>query len=104
MDRYLDFDSHHLLTHKTAVVCMLQYRARMLSSSVKAQRDEESHLMDALVRNGYPRKLIRQHTRNCEKVEESADDQPEATVCLPYVSGVSEVLKGCWQQLGLELL
>ena len=31
--------------------------------------------------------------RGREKVEESVDDQPEATVFLPYVSGVSEVLK-----------
>ena len=78
-------------THKTAVVRTLQYRARMLSSSVKAQQDKESHLMDALGRNGYPRKLIRQHMRSREKVEKSADDQPVATVCLPYASGVSEV-------------
>ena len=82
-DRYLDFDSHHPLTHKTAVICMLQYRARMLSSSVRARQDEESHLMDVLVRNGYPRKLIRQHMRDHGRVEESVDGQPEATVCLP---------------------
>ena len=73
-DRYLDFDSHHPLTHKTAVVHTLQYRARMLSSSVKARRDEESHLMDVLVRNGYPKNLVRQQIRNCERVEESADN------------------------------
>ena len=47
--------------------------------------------MDVLVRNGYPRKLIRQHMRDHEKVDESADDQPEATICLSYVSGVSEI-------------
>ena len=47
---YLDFDSHHPLTHKITVVRTLQYRARMLSSSVKARQDEESHLMDALMR------------------------------------------------------
>ena len=79
MGRYLDFDTHH---PSTAVVHTLQYKARMLSSLVKAQRDEESCLIDALGRNGFPRKLIRQHMRNHERVEESAD-----------VSGVSEVLK-----------
>ena len=74
----------------------------MLSSSVKARRDEESRLVDVLVRNGYPTKLVRQHMRNRERVEESVDGQPEATVCLPCVSGVSEVLKECWHRLELE--
>ena len=73
-DRYLDFDSYHPLTHKTTVVHTLLYRARMLSPLVKARRDEGSRLMDALVRNGYPRKLVRQHMRNRERVEESGDD------------------------------
>ena len=101
-DRYLDFDSHHPLIHKTAVVRTLQHRARMLSSSVEAQRGEESHLIDALVRNGYPKKLIRQHMRNRERVEDSADDRPEATVCLPYVSGVSEALKRVLASVGIR--
>ena len=76
----------------------------MLSSSAKARQDKESHLMDALVRNGYPRKLICQHMRDCEKVKESADDQSEATVCLPYVSGVSEVLKRVLASVGIRAL
>ena len=40
--------------------------------------------------------------RNHEKVEESADRQPEATVCLPYVSGVSEVLKRVLASVGIR--
>ena len=86
MDRYLDFDSHYPLIHKTAVVRMLQYRARILSSSVNAQRDEESHLMDALVRNGYPRNLVHQHMRDCDRNEGSADNEPEVTVFASHMS------------------
>ena len=59
-------------------------------------------MMDALVRNGYPRKLVRQHMRDRERVEGSADDQPEATVCLPYVTGVSEVLKRVLASVGVR--
>ena len=81
-------------TDKTAVIPTLQYRGRMLLSLVKALRDEESRLlMHVLVRNGYPKKLTSQQMRDRERVEESVNGQPEATLCLPYVSRVSEVLK-----------
>ena len=57
-DKYLDFQSHHPLAHKLAVVRTLFHRADTLSSSVEDQDHEKKHIIRALSRNGYPSRVI----------------------------------------------
>ena len=58
-DRYLDYGSHHPLAQRSAILCTLQHRAEVLSSTQEALDEEKSHVADALLKNGYPRWLIR---------------------------------------------
>ena len=63
-DRYLDFSSHHPLTHKRSVVTTLFSRANSLSSTMLQCTEEESHLTGKLKMNGYPRRLIHSQKRS----------------------------------------
>ena len=92
-DRYLDYSSHHPLAQRSAVVRTLQHRAEVLSSTQEALDKEKSHVADALLKNGYPRWLIRQYSNPPEKVAGRVDEQPRATISLPYIHGVSDALK-----------
>ena len=96
-NKYLDFTSHHPLAHKTAVVCTLKHRAGALSSTFEAQEKERECVMSALLENGYPRRFIHQSVSTPSRPPHEAiadcSGNPKATVCLPYVCGVSEQLK-----------
>ena len=50
-------------------------------------------MADALLKNCYPKWLIRQYSIPREKVAGRVDEQPRATFFLPYVHGVSDALK-----------
>ena len=53
-------------------------------------RREEEHLFEVLKTNGYPEHVIRSAARQRERRQE---ETPKYTICLPYVSGVSEDLR-----------
>ena len=59
---------------------------------------------DALMRNGYPRKLVCQFLSPSEGVAEEVYGQPKATVCLPHVCGVPEALKRGLELSGIRLV
>ena len=96
-DRYLDFSSHHPLTHKRSVVTTLFSRANSLSSTMLQRTEEESHLTGKLKMNGYPRRLIHSQKWSApapkKHPSEEPRKEPKATVTLPYVQGLSEPLK-----------
>ena len=75
-DKFLDYGSHHPLVQRLAVVRTLQHRAKVLSSTQEALDEEESHVADVLLKNGYPRWLIRQCSIPPEKVAGRVDEQP----------------------------
>ena len=63
-DRYLDFQSHHPIAHKIAVIRTLNHQAKNLPSTPTAIAEEEQRVAQALKKNGYPRKVIEQQTHH----------------------------------------
>ena len=56
-DRYLDYDSHHPLSHKKSVASTLMNRAHTHSSRTSSRNKEVRHVGNALRMNGYPSRL-----------------------------------------------
>ena len=61
-DQYLNFESHHPVAHKRAVVKTLLRRAEALSSSGVSRVEEEKHVTKALQKNGYSISFICRHS------------------------------------------
>ena len=61
-DKYLDFSSHHPLSHKIAVVRTLCSRADTHSSLASSRIDEVNHVSTALGLNGYPVAFVCHHS------------------------------------------
>ena len=98
-DRYLDFESHHPLSHKKSVISTLHSRAETHSSSQPLKALEAEHISCALGVNGYPSSFVRQQISCRGKVSRGSralsSDQPKwkSTTVIPYVRGVSESLR-----------
>ena len=60
-DKYLDFESHHPLSHKMSVVNTLLSRAYSHISSNSSKTYEIKHIMSTLRLNRYPRPLLSKH-------------------------------------------
>ena len=52
--------AHHPWAHKAAVAHTLRHRAGTHSSTFGALEKEKAHVMDALLKNGYPKRFIHQ--------------------------------------------
>ena len=92
-DQYLNFESHHPVAHKRAVVKTLLHRAEALYSSGVSRVEEEKHVTKALQKNGYPISFIRRHSvpaRPCQVPDSSGW---RASVTLPCLGGLSESLR-----------
>ena len=96
-DQYLQFQSHHPLVHKLAVIRTLFYRADTIVSDLSEQRQEKQHIKSALRTCGYPdwvypkAEKTRDDTRKQPPVQSGSGRQCRITI--PYVSGLSERLK-----------
>ena len=62
----------------------------MPSSTQEGLDKEKAHVDDALLKNGYPRWLVRQYCNSPEKVARTVDQESRATISLPYVYGISD--------------
>ena len=101
-DKYLDFTSHHPWAHKAAVAHTLRHRAGTHSSTFGAFEKEKAHVMDALLKNGYPKRYIHQSVNIPHPPRTTVAEKPKATVCLPYIKGVSEPLKRVLDRLEIR--
>ena len=91
-DRYLDFASHHPLSHKRAVVCTLTSRASTHSSQHHDKITEMSNIVSSLKLNGYPKTFIHS-SRRSPAVAPTSTPEWRAEAVIPYVQGVSECLR-----------
>ena len=100
-DKYLDFDSHHPLSHKRSVANTLHGRARTHCSSSQSRAHEMDCVKSALLQNGYPASILHSHKT---RVPQLSAEKPEwkATTVMPYVRGVSESLRRILTPLGIR--
>lgn len=69
-DRYLDFESHHSLSHKKSVISTLYSRVETHSSSQPLKTTETEHISHTLKINGYPSALICHQTSHRVHVQQ----------------------------------
>ena len=91
-DKYLDFSSHHPLSHKIAVVRTLCSRAETHSSLASSLLHEANHVSSALRLNGYPPAFVSRHSSRL-RLQNPLSPTWKSTVVLPYVRGLSEALR-----------
>ena len=89
-DKYLDFDSHHLLSHKRSVVNTLQSRAKSHYASNVITTDEMEHISQALQLNRYLRKLLQGHPALSRSGSSNPTEKSKwkSTAVIPYTHGV----------------
>ena len=85
-ERYLQYSSHHSPQVKYGIVSYLFHQARTL---VKGEnlRSEDIHLREVLKDNRYPEHVIKKAAK--ARPSREPDEQPRATIYIPYVSGLS---------------
>ena len=102
-DQYLAYDSHHPQSVKRGIVKCLYDRAKHLTSKPSAISKEKKHLSSVLVSNGYPSSFVRKLTKTTRPTTNKEPTQEfKSTAVLPYIKGVSEVLRRCLQQQGVR--
>jgi len=94
-DRYLDFNSHHPLAHKLAVVNTLFSRAGTHCTFAPDRIKEEQHVTKALTWNGYPEWIIKQLNpgRMLPRQQQDPPSPPKAVATIPYIRNVSESIR-----------
>ena len=98
-DKYLDFQSHHPLAHKVAVVRTLYHRAEHLCTFANDKSEEEQYVREAVTNNGYPDRIL---TLPHPTHQQQANILPEATVLIPYVNRTSEAVRRVLAPLGIR--
>ena len=88
---------------KRGIVKCLYDRAKHLTSKPSAISEEKKHLSSVLVSNGYPFSFVRKLTKTTRPTANKGPTQEfKSTAVLPYIKGVSEVLRRCLQQQGVR--
>ena len=102
-DQYLAYDLHHPQSVKRGIVKCLYDRAKHLTSKPSAISEEKKHLSSVLISNGYPSSFVRKLTKTTRPTANKEPTQKfKSTAVLPYIKGVSEVLRRCLQQQGVR--
>ncbi|XP_057296137.1 uncharacterized protein LOC130625075 [Hydractinia symbiolongicarpus] len=98
-DQYLNHTSNHQLSCKESAVSSLLDRAVNVVSGENDRKKELSHINNALLANGYLRQTIKRVERKIRNRTdknsdgEDAENEPVATVCMPYIPETSNILR-----------
>ena len=88
---------------KRGIVKWLYDQAKHLTTTPSVISKEKKHLSSVLVSNGYPSSFIRKLTKTTRPTGNNNPTQEfKSTAVLPYIKGVSEVLRHCLQQQGVR--
>ena len=101
-DQYLAYDSHHRQSVKRGIVKCLYDRAKHLTTKPSVISEEKKHLSSVLVSNGYPSLFIKKLTKTRPTANKEPTQEFKSTAVLPYIKGVSEVLRRSLQQQGVR--
>ena len=96
-------------SHKKAVGCTLFSRTSTHSSSLVQLAEEESHIYEALKRNGYLKKFIRRcknqitarKRRPSLSVSNVFDQDKTTRVTIPYIQSQSEAIRRILSPIGI---
>ena len=93
-DRYLSYDSHQPVEHKTAVVRFLMERASNLSSSSSERMIETQQVIKTLENNNYSKRFILRSATNPKRrsPRDTTLKKLSGFTATPYIGGVSEPL------------
>ena len=98
-DRYLNFDSHHSIQNKKAVIRTLVNRALTHTSSSQDLEKELNHLKYILSQNHYPDKIVIDTINDCKRkfLIKTNNDLSEfdmtKVITIPYYRGLSESIR-----------
>ena len=107
-ERYIPFNSHHHRKTITGVLRGMRDRAhRICDPSTK--REELHHLEEVFQANGFPPALVTKTLQASPRqssppppTEDSQPEEPQKTLCTPYVQGFSEKLERILAPLGIR--
>ena len=92
-DQYLDFSSHHPLSHKAAVVKTLFTRSQALTSCAVGMREEQLKILKVLKLNHYPGSFVNGVYRRSPCVPSQDRQEVKKSIVLPYIHGLSEAIR-----------
>ena len=99
----VDVRRSETLLLKLPIVKCLYDRAKHLITKRSVISEEKKHLSSVLVSNGYPSSFIRKLVKTTRPTANNEPTQEfKSTAVLPYIKGVSEVLRRCLQQQGVR--
>jgi hypothetical protein len=103
--QYLHYSSNHCKSIKSGIVNTLLHRAETHCTSEESRKREEKEVETILIKNNYPPKLINNvRTRRAQRTEDTSKVQvkPRSTMCIPYVTGLSEKIRRIGNGYGLR--
>ena len=96
-DQHLAYDLHHPQSVKRGIVMCLYDRVKHLITKPTVISEEKKQLSSVHVSNGYPFLFVSKLTKTRPTVNKEHTQEFKSTAVLPYVKGVSEVLRHCLQ-------
>ncbi|KAK2174117.1 hypothetical protein NP493_827g00018 [Ridgeia piscesae] len=102
-DQYLNFKSHHPLTHKRSVVCTLTYREQQYVTTAEDRKSELAHVHNALRANGYPEWALAPPPSSAKRPPSMNNNPRRPMLGLPYVAGLSEQLGRIYKSRNIHI-
>ncbi|XP_071500717.1 uncharacterized protein [Diadema antillarum] len=104
-DQYLNFQSHHPLVHKLAVIRTLFHRADTIVHSPPEVEKEKTNIKNALAGCGYPDWAFskadtpKRQSKNTQRTY--GTQGRKVTITIPYVHDLSDKIKRLFQKQGI---
>ena len=101
-DQYLHFESYHHPRIKSGIMICLRTRAERVCKGANVAEEKE-HLCKVFIANGYPEEMTRKSLNNHARVKSKEDEDDRTdTLCLPYISGLSENVEKAMKDLKIR--
>jgi len=99
-DQYLNFSSQHPIQHKLSVIRALLDRCSKLVAEPKDRETEETHILEALSRCGYPECSLKKVKSQLES--QNVKKKKKHELVQPYIECLSEAVGRVYQRYGIS--